>query len=89
MILGWIRLWLMGAVVLTVVYFLTSIYSRSVRREWLEKKFDAGGIEGDRSAYIEAGMAAYEKGLRKRLLWLIYILPTLAFIATIYVLNFQ
>lgn len=89
MILGWIRLWLMGAVALTVVYFLVSIYSRSVRRERLEKKFDAGGIEGDRSAYIENGMAKYEKGLRKRLLWLIYILPTLAFLATIYALNFH
>jgi len=89
MIIGWIRLWLIGAVALTVVYFLVSIYSRSVRREKLEKKFDAGGIEGDRSAYIEAGMIAYEKGLRGRLLWLIYILPTLAFIAVIYILNFQ
>lgn len=89
MIIGWIRLWLMGLVALTVVYFLVSIYSRSVRRERLEKKFDAGGIDGDRSTYIEAGMAAYETGLRKRLLWLIYILPTVAFIATIYILNFQ
>lgn len=89
MILGWIRLWLMGAVALTVVYVLTSIYSRSVRREWLEKKYDAGGIEGDRNAYIEAGMMAYQKGLRRRLLWLIYILPTLAFVAIIYALNFQ
>ena len=89
MIIGWIRLWLMGAVALTVVYFLVSIYSRSVRRERLEKKFDAGGVAGDRSTYISAGMAAYESGLRKRLLWLIYILPTVAFVATIYILNFQ
>ena len=89
MIIGWIRLAVMGAIALTVVYFLVSIYSRSVRRETLEKRFDAGGIEGDRDAYIEAGMIQYEKGLKKRLLWLIYILPTMAFLATIYILNFQ
>ena len=40
MILGWIRLILMALVGLTVVYFLVSIYSRSVRREKLEKRFD-------------------------------------------------
>jgi len=89
MIFGWIRLALIGAVVLTVVYFLVSIYSRSVRRETLEKHFDAGDIEGDRDAYIADGMQRYEKGLRKRLLWLIYVLPMLAFIAIIYILNFQ
>lgn len=89
MIFGWLRLALMGAVVLTIIYFLVSIYSRSVRREKLEKRFDAGGVAGDRDAYIAQGMAKYETGLRKRLLWLIYILPTIAFLATIYILNFQ
>ena len=89
MILGWIRLWVIGVIALTVVYFLVSVYSRSVRREWLEKRFDAGGIEADRDAYIEEGMMRYEKSLRRRLLWLIYILPTLGFIAIVYILNFQ
>lgn len=89
MIFGWIRLALVGAVVLTIVYFLVSIYSRSVRRETLEKRFDAGGIDGDRDAYIAEGMRKYESGLRKRLLWLIYILPSIAFVAVIYILNFQ
>ena len=89
MIIGWLRLGVIGLVALTVIYFLVSIYTRSVRRETLEKRFDAGGIEGNRNDYIEDGMRKYEKGLRKRLLWLIYILPILAFLATIYILNFQ
>ncbi len=72
-----------------MVYLLVSIYSRSVRREKLEKKFDAGGIEGDRDAYIEAGMQAYEHGLRRRLLWLVYIIPTVAVGVTIYFVNYQ
>lgn len=89
MILGWLRLALFAIVGLTVVYFLTSIYSRSVRREKLEKRWVADGLEGDRDAWIEKGMQDYEKGLKRRLLWLIYILPMLAFVATIYFVNWS
>ncbi|WP_435256814.1 hypothetical protein ACSBLW_11780 [Thioclava sp. FR2] len=89
MIFGWIRLWAMALIGLTVIYFLVGIYWRSLHREELEKRFDAGGIEGERSAYIENGMVKYEKGLKKRLLWLIYIIPTIAFFALVYILNFQ
>ena len=89
MIIGWIRLAAMGFVAMTIAYFLVSIYSRSVRRETLEKRFDAGGIEGDRDAYIADGMARYEKGLKKRLIWLVYIIPTVAVVVTLYILNFQ
>jgi hypothetical protein len=84
-----IRLAVFGVIALTVVYFLVGIYSRSVRREWLEKKYDAGGIEGERDAYIEAGMQAYEHGLRRKLLWLVYIIPTVVVGVTIYFVNYQ
>ncbi len=87
MIFGWIRLLLMALVLLTIIYFVVGIYSRSVRREKLEKRFDAGGIDGDRAVYIEAGMKAYDKGLKKRLLWLIYILPLTAMAVTAYLVN--
>ena len=49
MIIGWIRLAIIGYVILTIVYFLMAIYWRSLRREELEKAFDAGGKEGERS----------------------------------------
>lgn len=84
-----LRVAVFWAIALTVVYFLVAIYSRSVRREWLEKKYDAGGIEGDRHDYIEAGMQAYEHGLRRKLLWLVYIIPTLVVGVTIYFVNYQ
>jgi hypothetical protein len=87
MILGWIRLIVFGFVGLSIVYWLVSIYSRSVRRETLEKRFDAGGVEGDRDTYIEAGMADYERGLRKRLIWLVYVIPMAAMGLTIYFVN--
>ena len=89
MIFGWIRLLLMALVFLTVIYFLVSIYSRSVRRERLEKRFDAGGVEGDRNAYIADGMQHYERGLRKRLIWLVIILPLAAMAATVYFVNWD
>lgn len=89
MIIGWLRLGLVMLVVLSVVYLLVSIYSRSVRREKLEKHFDAGGVEGDRDAYIEQGMAEYEHGLKKRLIWLVYIIPMVVMAVIVYVVNWD
>lgn len=90
--MGWLRLAFFGYIALTIIYFVTGIYSRSVRREKLEKEWDTDPAREDvppaeRTAFIEAGMVHYEKGMKKRLLWLIYILPTIAFVATIYYVN--
>ncbi len=92
--MGWLRLAFVMYVALTIIYFLTSIYSRSVRREKLEKEWDTDpareGVPADeRTAFIEAGMQAYDKGLKKRLLWLIYIVPTVGFLTTIYFVNWH
>jgi hypothetical protein len=89
MILGLLRLSLFLFVVQTILYVLISIYSRSVRREKLEKEFDAGGIEGHRDAFIEAGMQAYQHGLRRRLIWLVYIIPAVVIPALVYFVNFR
>jgi hypothetical protein len=92
--MGWLRLAFFMYVGLTIVYFVTSIYSRSVRREKLEKEWDTDpskeGVPLDeRTAFIETGMQAYDKGLKKRLLWLIYVLPTIGFALTIYFVNWH
>lgn len=86
--IGMFRLALFGYLGLTIMYFLVSIYSRSTQREELEKAWDAAQGPGERDAFIAAGMVAYEKGLRKKLIWLVYVIPTLAVIAAIYLLNF-
>jgi hypothetical protein len=86
--IGIFRLALFGLAGMTIMYFLLSIYSRSTQREELEKEWDAAQGPGDREEFIEAGMAAYEKGLRKKLIWLVYVIPTLAVVAAIYLLNF-
>jgi hypothetical protein len=91
-LMGWLRLAFMMYVALTIIYFVTSVYSRSVRREKLEKAWDSdpareGSLPDERTAFIEDGMQAYEKGLKRRLLWLIYVIPTIGFAATIYFVN--
>ncbi|MDN5789089.1 hypothetical protein [Pseudorhodobacter sp.] len=83
-----IRLAVFGFIGMTIMYFLLSIYSRSLQREELEKAWDADQGPGLRDEYIAHGMAHYEKGLRKKLIWLVYVIPTLAVIAAIYFLNF-
>jgi hypothetical protein len=86
-IMGWLRLWFMALIGLTVVYVIVGIYSRSVRREKLEDRWVEEELEGDRDAWIEAGMKAYDRGLKKKLLWLIYIIPMAAFGAIIFFVN--
>jgi len=88
MILGWIRMGVIGFALLTVVYLLVSVYSQSVRRERLEKRFDAGDVEGDRDDYIEAGMVKYRHGLRRRLILLVYIIPIITTVVTVYIVNY-
>lgn len=89
--MGFVRLVVILAVVLTVVYWSVSIYSRSVRREALEDAFDEehpnGGAKGARDAYIANGMAAYETGLRKKLIWLVYVIPVLVVTGILIVTN--
>lgn len=83
--MGFVRLVIFGAIGMTVVYFLLSIYSRSIRREKLEDAWaedhPQGGDTVEREAYIERGMAEYEGSLRPKLLLLVYVVPTVIVIA--------
>lgn len=71
-----IRLIVGGFILLSILYFCVSLYSRSVRREKLEKWWDEAPVEGTtRDAYIAEGMEDYESGLRKKLILLIFVIP--------------
>lgn len=92
--IGFLRLMLMGFVVLTVAYFVIGIYSRSVERERLEKEWDGdpaneGGASEDRDAYIESGMRDYAHSLRQKLIWLVYIIPMGLLLAVLYYNTFS
>ncbi len=86
---GLIELIVFGFLALSVVYIAVSIYARSVEREKLEKAFDAGGVTGERDAYINAGLTAYQHSLRHKTLWLVYIVPVAVIILTAYLVNHQ
>lgn len=85
---GWIRLSVMGFLVLSVVYFCLSWYSKSVRREKLEIEFDAGGIEGERDVFIKEGLKEYEGSLRRKLIYGVYVVPVVLVFVVIYMVNF-
>lgn len=87
--MAFVRLAVMGLVVLTVFYVLIGIYVRSLRRERLEEAWEEAGHPGNRDDYVRAGMAAYNKSLRPKLLIFVYIIPTIFFVATIYFTNYQ
>ncbi|AWB49844.1 hypothetical protein HYN69_16220 [Gemmobacter aquarius] len=90
--IGLLRLAVFGLIVLTLVYWLALVYARSVRRERLEKEYDEGSIDGDvrggRDDYIAQGMDEYEHGLKRKLLWLVYILPIGTVLVLVW-LNFE
>lgn len=91
---GLLRAGLLAFAILTAVYLLVSLYSRSVRREKLEKAWDSDPDKitagaADREAYIRAGMETYRHGLRRKLIWLVYIIPMVVVLATVYGVNVQ
>jgi len=87
--IGMIRLVVFGLLFLTVVYVALSLYSRSVRREKLEREWDEEIREGDRDAFIRKGLEEYRHSLRRKLIWLVFIVPIVVVAALIYVVNFM
>lgn len=89
--IAFIRLMVFGFVIMTIFYVLINIYSRSVRREKLENIWDEenpdGGDAQARDTYIEQGMREYEGSLRKKLIWLVYVIPTIVVCLLIYLTN--
>lgn len=90
--IAFLRLAVFGLVGLTVLYVLLSIYSRSLRREGLEKEWDANppadATPEARDAWIEKGMAAYQKSLRRKLIWLVYVIPVVVIGVLLYLVNY-
>ncbi len=82
------RLGLMGFVILSIIYVLVSIYSRSVRRERLENRWEAEEIGGDREEYVKNGLAEYDSSVRRKLILGVYVVPVIVIGTLIYVINF-
>jgi hypothetical protein len=83
--MSFIRLLLFGFLALSVVYLSISVYSRSVRREKLEKAW-AKDLAA-RDAFVAEGIVAYNASFRPKLIGLVYIVPTVVVIAIVYITN--
>lgn len=81
------RLIVVGFVVLTIIYLCLSWYSRSVRRQKLEEEWHENP-QGDKDAFVEQGLEEYDGSLRRKLIWGVYVVPTLLIALIIYINNF-
>ncbi|MBV7380734.1 hypothetical protein [Maritimibacter dapengensis] len=86
-----LRLIVFGFLFLSVIYLAVAWYSRSVRREKLEKEWAEdnpdGGDKAARQTFITQGMIDYNDSIRPKLLLLIYIVPALAVGVILYITN--
>jgi len=73
---------------LSVIYVLVSIYSRSVRRERLEERWEAEQIGGDREEFVRAGLAEYDGSVRRKLILGVYVVPVIVIGTLIYAINY-
>lgn len=86
-----VRLVVFGFLAMSVVYLCVSFYSRSVRREKLENEWaeaNPGSTDmAARRVFVDQGMTEYDGSLRKRLILLVYVIPTCVVATIIYVIN--
>lgn len=83
------RLLIFGLIGLTLLYLGLSWHFRAQRRKRMAQDWEEAGRPGNREAYIAEGMAQYERSLRRKLLWLVYILPVSAMLLLIWLTNFN
>ena len=84
---GMIRLIVFGFIILTVIYVVLSLYSRSVRRGKLRQEWEDEGIEGDKEDWVRAGLKDYDQSLRRKLILAVYVVPLAVIGTIIYLVN--
>ncbi len=84
-----VRLVVFGFIVMTIFYVLLRLYTRSLRKERLEKRWAEEGAVGDRSAYVRAGLKEYDASIRPKLILLVYVVPTVTAGVILYVTSFM
>ena len=86
--IAFLRLMFFGFLLLTVVYFAVSVWSRRVRRGKLGREWDEEIGVGDRDAFVRQGLRDYDGGLRRRLILGVYIVPMVVVGTIIYLVNY-
>lgn len=83
-----LRFFILGFVVLTVIYVSLSLYSRGVRRDKLRREWDEEIGTGDRAAFVREGLKDYDQSLRRKLILGVYVVPAIVIGTIIYVINY-
>ena len=84
-----LRLIVFGFLFLSVIYVALSLWSRSVRSGKLRAQWEEMGQPGDRDAFVKAGLEEYDGSIRRKLILLVYIVPTVTMSVIIYLTNFN
>jgi len=84
-----LRLIFMLLIVLTVIYIVLSLWSRSTRRRKLNDYWDRKGLTGDRAAFVKRGLKQYDNSIRRKLLLGVYIVPLVVIATLVFVMNFM
>ena len=78
--MAFVRLVVFGFLALSVIYLSVAVYSRSVRREKLEKAWaednPASTDTSARDAFVAKGITDYNASYRPKLIALVYVVPT-------------
>jgi hypothetical protein len=85
--MGFLRVWLLLGAVLVVLYLFLSVWLRLAERRRLAAEWEMEGRRGDRAAFMAAGMAEYDRSLRRRLLWGVIVGPMAGLAVLLYLLN--
>lgn len=78
------RLMGIALVALSVVFVSLWFYARASKREKLEAQWDRDQGPGRRESFVQAEMMAYEGLLKRKLVWGVYVIPSLALALLIY-----
>lgn len=84
---GFIRLFVILIVGLSIVYLVLSLSARRAERARLMQQFIEEGHAGEADVFVRAGMARYETSLRRKLLLGVYVIPLGTIATIVYVTN--
>ncbi|CAM3362950.1 YggT family protein [Paracoccus nototheniae] len=89
-----IRLWLFLFALQAVFYLLLRVYLRSQQVERVENRWDArhpdqAGNSAARRAFVAKAMTGFNRSLRARLALAVFVLPTLAVLVIVILVNWQ
>lgn len=85
--LVFLRFMVMLFLVQTIAFVVISIWSRQTRRRKLEARWETNTLTGSREAFIRRGLERYDRSIRAKLIWGVYIVPIVVIGTIIYLVN--